>query len=370
MKHLATIIFILTILACNETNSNPSANISGSFPEKRTSELTSSLDSLYLPIPGNGLKHIQPQQGFSNYFGLFKELLQQFKYVKLPFELDGLVVDKTNEEWEKSQALDKRFYRFLMDRKDFQMAKSVVNPMEEFEDFYKVYPIVKLEEQDFYNTLIYLVRYLDGNGQQDFFYLTTFNSNGVFLSGVEIGALQATGQTYIKTAQISKDHIIKVHYADYNEKIDDWVKTRESQYFMDNTGQVYGQYEDKIIGQSKSDDSGTNASFIKMSDFQNYFLSLQREVRSNSPNGILNYITFPHLRVSYEEHFQDIKTKEEFLSQYDIIFNESLRKKIARQDFSGLVFNGDQIGLADGSIWFKRLGRDNDGKLVVAITVN
>jgi hypothetical protein len=107
-----------------------------------------------------------------------------------------------------------------------------------------------------------------------------------------------------------------------------------------------------------------------MSDFQNYFLSLQREVRNSSANGILNYITFPHLRVSYEEHFQDIKTREEFLSQYDIIFNESLRKKIGKQDFNSLILNGDQIGLADGSIWFKRLGRDNDGKLVVAITVN
>jgi hypothetical protein len=370
MKQLATIIFLLTILACNETNSNPSASLSGSSPEKNTNELMSSLDSLYLPTPGNGLKHIEPQQDFSNHFGLFKELLQQFKYVKLPFELDGLIVDKTNEEWEKNQALDKRFYRFLMDRKAFQMAKSVVNPMEAFEDFYKVYPIVKLEEQDFYNTLIYLVRYLDGNGQQDFYYLTTFNSNGIFLSGIEIGALEAATQTYIKTAQISSDNMIKVHHADYDEKIDDWIKTRESQYFMDNTGQVYGQYEDKIIGQSKSDGSETNTSFIKMSDFQNYFLSLQKEVRNNSAKGILNYITFPHLRVSYEEHFQDIKTKEEFSSQYDVIFNESLRKKIARQDFNGLVFSGEQIGLADGSIWFKRLGRDNNGKLVVAITVN
>lgn len=370
MKHLATIIFLLTILACNETNSNPSANISGSLPGKTKNELTVGIDSLYLPTPGNGLKHIQPQQDFSNHFSLFQELLQQFKYAKLPFELDGLIVDKTDEEWENSKALDKRFYRFLMDRKDFQMAKSVVNPMEAFEDFYKVYPIVKLEEQDFYNTLIYLVRYLDGNGQQDFFYLTTFNSNGVFLSGIEIGALQAAAQTYIKTAQILPDNIIKVHYADYDEKVNDWVKTKESQYFMDNTGQVYGQYEDKIIGQSKSGGSEANSSFIKMSDFQNYFLSLQREVRNNSPSGILNYITFPHLRVSYEEHYQDIKTKEEFLSQYDIIFNESLRKKIARQDFSQLVFNGEQIGLADGSIWFKRLGRDNDGKLVVAIIVN
>jgi hypothetical protein len=370
MKHLAITFFIITIFACNETNSNPSANISGRLTSIATNEITSSLDSLYLPIPGNGLKHLEPQKDFTGHFSLFQELLRQFRYAELPFTLDGLIVDRTHEEWEKSRALDKRFYRFLMDRKDFKMAKSVVNPMDEFEDFYKVYPIVKLEEKEFYNTLIYLIRYLDGNGQQDFFYLTTFNSNGTFLSGIEIGALEASTQTYIKTAKISQDNIIKVHYADYDEQINDWIKSQESQYFLDNTGQVYGQYENKSVRNSKHRGIENNTPFIKMSDFQSYFQAFQKEVKNNTPNGILNYLTFPHLRVSYEEHYQDIKTKSEFLSQYDIIFNESLRKRIARQDFSELIFNDDKIGLSDGSIWFKHIGRDNDGKLVVAITVN
>ncbi|MFT6937746.1 MAG: hypothetical protein ACJA1N_002050, partial [Saprospiraceae bacterium] len=145
MKHLAITFFIITIFACNETNSNPSANISGRLTSIATNEITSSLDSLYLPIPGNGLKHLEPQKDFTGHFSLFQELLRQFRYAELPFTLDGLIVDRTHEEWEKSRALDKRFYRFLMDRKDFKMAKSVVNPMDEFEDFYKVYPIVKLE---------------------------------------------------------------------------------------------------------------------------------------------------------------------------------------------------------------------------------
>ena len=107
-----------------------------------------------------------------------------------------------------------------------------------------------------------------------------------------------------------------------------------------------------------------------MSDFQNYFISFQKEIRNNSPKGILSYITFPHFRVSYEEHYQDIKSNNEFLAQYDIIFNESLRKKIQRQNFSDLIFNGDEIGLSDGSMWFKRIGKDNNGQLIVSIRVN
>lgn len=357
-------------LACTETNSNPSPNISSSLEKKSTLDLSANIDSIYLPPIGNGIKHILPQKDFSNDYVLFQEMLREFMYVELPYELDGLVVDRTDEEWEHQPVLNKKFYRYLMDRKDFQTVEGVVNPMESFEDFYKVYPVAKLGEKEFYNTIIYVVRYLDGNGQQDFFYLTTFNSEGTFLSAIEIGALEASAQTYIKTAEINTDNIIKIHHADFDRKADDWVKTSESQYYLDNTGQVYNQFENKPTGNSKTEEGTAAASFVKMSDFQNYFTLFQSEIKNNTPDKILNYITFPHFRVSYEEHYQDIKSKSEFLVQYDIIFNESLRKKIARQKFNDLIFDGDQIGLSDGSMWFRRIGRDNDGRLVVSITVN
>lgn len=362
-------LLILT-LACTETNSNPSANIISSLEKNSTKNLSANIDSLYLPSAGNGIKHVLPQKDFTSDYVLFQEMLQEFMYVELPYELDGLVVDRTDEEWESHSVLDKKFYRYLMDGKDFQTVEGVINPRESFEDFYKIYPVAKLGEKEFYNTIIYVVRYLDGNGQQDFFYLTTFNSEGKFLSAIEIGALKASTETYIKTAEINSDNIIKIHHADFDGKADDWVKTSESQYYLDNTGQVYNQFENKPTGNSKIEEGTTTASFVKMSDFQNYFSLFQNEVRKNEPSKILNYITFPHFRVSYEEHYQDFKSKNEFFAQYDIIFNESLRKKIARQNFNDLIFNGDEIGLSDGSMWFKRIGRDNDGRLVVAITVN
>lgn len=357
-------------LACTETNSNPSANIIGSLDNKSTENLSANIDSLYLPSVGNGIKHILPQKDFTNDYVLYQEMLQEFIYVELPYELDGLTVDRTDEEWKNQPVLNKKFYRYLMDGKDFQTVEGVVNPRESFEDFYEIHPVAKLGEKEFYNSIIYVVRYLDGNGQQDFFYLTTFNSEGTFLSAIEIGALEASAETYIKTAQINSDNIIKIHHADFDGQADDWVKTSESQYYLDHTGQVYSQFENKPVGNAKIENGKETASFVKISDFQNYFNLFQNEVRKNAPDKILNYVTFPHFRVSYEEHYQDIKSKKEFLAQYDVIFNESLRKKIARHSFDDLIFNGDEIGLSDGSMWFKRIGRDNDGRLVVAISVN
>lgn len=370
MKHLLMIVVIMTTLACTETNSNPTTNISGSLINETNNNLLSNLDSLYLPTPGNGIKHITPKKDFSKTFDLFQELLLHFKHVELPYELDALVVDRTDEEWKNTPQLDKKFYAYLMDKQDFATTHGVLNPREGLEDFYKIYPVAKLSEKEYYNTLIYVIRYLDGNGQQDFFYLSTYNSNGIFLSAIEIGALEASAHTYIKTAQINAENIVKVHHADYNESTEDWVKTSESQYFLDDAGQVYGQYENKSVGASKGKEGSLKSSFMKMSDFQNYFQSFQKEIRNNSPMGILNYITFPHLRVSYEEHYQDIKTQAEFIRQYDIIFNESLRKKIIRQDFNDLIFDEEQIGLSDGSMWFKRIGKDNNGQLIVSIRVN
>ncbi len=370
MKHLYFLMLLIITLACTENNSNSSANIIGSLDNKSADNLSANLDSFYLPWAGNGIKHILPQKDFTNDYVLFQEMLQEFMYVELPYELDGLAVDRTDEEWNNQPVLNKKFYRYLMDGKDFHTVEGVLSPRESFEDFYKVYPVAKLGEKEFYHTVIYLVRYLDGNGQQDFFYLTTFNSEGTFLSAIEIGALEASAETYIKTAEISSDNIIKVYHADFDSQTDNWIKKSESQYYLDNTGQVYNQFENKPVGITKTEKSSETASFVTMSDFQNYFNLFQKEVVKNAPDKILNYVTFPHFRVSYEEHYQDIKSKEEFFAQYDIIFNESLRKKIANHSFNDLILNGDEVGLSDGSMWFKRIGRDNDGRLIIAISVN
>lgn len=370
MRYLYLIILFILTIACTEINSNPSANLIHSLERKSDSEPINTVDSSFLPAIGNGIKHILPQKDFINDYPLFQEMLQEFIYVDLPYELDELLVDRTNEEWKSQPVLNEKFYPYLIDGKDFLTIKNIVNPREAFKDFYKVIPIAKLGEKDFYNTIIYVIRYLDGNGQQDFFYLTTFNSEGTFLSSIEIGALEASAATYIKTAKISTDNIIEVNHSNFNTATNDWQKTSKSQYFLDNTGQFYSQFEDIPIKMLESKEGIETASFAKLADFKNYFKLFQNEIRKNSPNEIAKYITFPHFRVSYEEHYQDIQSKEQFLVEYQTIFNESLRKKIVRQNFNDLIFNENEISLSDGSMWFKRIGRDHDGRLVVSITVN
>jgi hypothetical protein len=358
--------------SCDEVNTTVKANLSG-LPEVETvsnNELII-IDSTFIPTLGNGVKHFYPALQFTNNFNLFQSLLQNFKYEALPFDLDAIKVDKTEEEWKNEVALDLKYYGYLLDKSAFQAVANVTNPRENLSDFYQIHPIVKFNEKEFFQTLIYAVRYLDGNGQQDKFYLTTFSNEGVLLSSVEVGALEASAETYIKTAQIKSEDYIKVHHADYDEKLKDWVKTGESEYYLDNTGQVYIDFENLEMQYDAGSVNGENSvSTAKMTEFSNYFQSFQKELKNNAPQRLLSYITFPHFRVSYEEHFQDFRSKEEFLLQYPIIFNEAFRKKIIRQNTDDLIVNNDEIGLSDGSMWFKRIGRDNDGKLVVGIRVN
>jgi hypothetical protein len=369
MKYLYLLIFPLFFIACSDSDKNASANIIKSLSKESNSNLVK-VDSLYLPPIGNGIKHIVPQKDFVNSYALYQEMLQEFITVELPYELDQFIVDKTNDDWKNIPVLNQKFYPFLIDGNDYQTVKSVLNPRESFEDFYKVYPIAKFKEREFFNTIIYAIRYFDGNGQQDFFYITTFNSAGALLSTVEIGAFEASSESYIKTASIISEHIIKTQRANYDGQLNNWINTSESQYYLDNTGQVYYQYENQPYGSSKSGKNDAVNSIVAMSDFQNYFNLFQKGITKNEPEKVLNYITFPHFKVSYEELYQNIKSKEEFLAQYDIIFNESLRKKIINQNYNELIMKGDEVGLTDGSMWFRKIGRDNDGHLVVAISVN
>lgn len=375
MRSIIIMFLAIIIYGCNDVNPNIKANIIGHEEVSLIGNIvTQAIDSAFIPTPGNGLKHLQPTEKFNNNFSLFQSLLQNFKYETLPYNLDALTVDRTDEEWEKEVALDMKYFAFLLDEAAFRAVANVTNPRESLSSFYQIYPVVKINEKDLFHTLIYAVRYLDGNGQQDKFYLTTFSNEGVLLSSIEIGALEASAETYIKTAQIKTENNIKVHHADYDETIKDWVKKSESEYYLDHTGQAYVDIENVKVQYNNGDEGRTNTensvSMAKMTEFSSYFQLFQKELRNNAPQRLLNYITFPHFRVSYEEHFQDFKSKEAFMLQYPIIFNEDFRKRIVRQNIDDLIIKEDEIGLSDGSIWFRRIGRDNDGKLVVAIRVN
>ncbi len=375
MNKLIIGLLSLIIVGCNEVDTNVQANLSGSIESKELSKKTSDLaDSTFIPTYGNGIKHFKPQGSFISNYPLFQSLLQDFKYESLPYNLDAFTVDRTDEDWEKKQSLATKYFAFLLDESSFQAVANVTNPKENLTDFYQIYPIAKFGETEFFHSLLYVIRYLDGNGQQDVFYLSTFSNEGILLSSIEVGALEASAETYIKTAQIQSKNYIKVHHADYDEQIKDWVKSGESEYFLDNTGQIYANYENIEIQAGTTKKGSRSIEKIlantKLNDFSNYFTLFQKELRNNAPTRLLNYITFPHFRVSYEEHYQDFRSKEEFMSQYSIVFTEAFRSRIINEKIEDLIIKDDEIGLSDGSIWFKRIGRDNDGKLVVAIRVN
>lgn len=365
MKKQISIIFLIVMISCGETEQQ-SAVVKGLFRLASPTDTAAVDFSQYAASLGKGIKHIEPKLDFYQELPKLEMLLQFFKTEATPFEIGARIVDKTDEEWHAKPALDAIFFPYLLDAVAYESAISVVSPRESIEDFYEVYPIAHLQQKADFYTIIYAVRYLDGNGQQDDFYLMTFDKKGRYLSGVEIAGLHASTESYLKTAVIESQNYIKVYEASYNETTKQWKNEQLSQYVLDKAGRVYADFEHQSLNVGEG---GASVQIDRAAEFEQYFKTFQKAVKNNTPERVFALVTLPHLSVFYEEHFETFYSKEAFFEQYGNVFNETLTKKILRQDPQAFLFENDEIGLSDGSIWFKRIGKDADGRLVVAIRV-
>ena len=366
MKKQISIIFLITLISCGETEQQ-SAIVKGLFRPVALTDTAAVDFSQYATSLGKGIKHIEPKLDFYQELPKLEMLLQFFKTANAPLEIDARIVDRTDEEWHAKPALDAIFFPYLLDAVAYESAISVVSPRESIDDFYEVYPIAHLQQKADFYTIVYAVRYLDGNGQQDDFYLMTFDKKGRYLSGVEVAGLHASTESYLKTAVIESQNYIKVYQASYNETAKQWKNERLSQYVLDKAGRIYADFEHQNLSAGGS--GGEFVQIDRAAEFEQYFKTFQKAVKNNAPEKVFALVTLPHLSVFYEEHFETFYSKEAFFEQYSNVFNETLTKKILRQDPQAFLFENDEIGLSDGSIWFKRIGKDADGRLVVAIRV-
>jgi hypothetical protein len=367
MRKQISIIFLIVMIGCGEAEQQSAAVVNGLLRPIALMDTAAVDFSQYAASLGKGIKHIEPKLDFYREFSKFETLLQFFKHETPPFEIGEQIVDRTSEEWRTKPALDAIFFPYLLDAVSYESAMSVVSPREGIEAFYEVYPIAQLSEKTDFYTIVYAVRYLDGNGQQDDFYLMTFDKKGRYLSGVEVAGLHASTESYLKTAVIEGQNYIKVYQASYNEGRKKWQNERVSQYVLDKAGRVYADFEHQSLEVGAG---GERAAIIdRAAEFEQYFRTFQKAIKNNAPEKVFALVTLPHLNVFYEEHFETFYSKELFFERYSNIFNETLNKKILRQDPQAFLFENDEIGLSDGSIWFKRIGKDADGRLVVAIRV-
>lgn len=377
MRDLIILSIIFLIVSCDPiSSSNSTLETQKAIRSALTKVIL--VDTASLPIQGNGVKHIQPIYSFAEQPDLFEIFLQALDSLDLPLSIEENMLDKTDESWAKETALPTKFYPYLLDKEAYEYAASVVNPKEQLNDFYKVYPVGLLGEFPFYYSTLIATRYLDGNGQQDFYYMLTFAKNGTLLSSIEVGAFEASTVTYMKTAKLfEQGNLVEVSKMEYNFETRVWDMLTKSQYFLNNVGNIYAQFEDLSVTideiqqiENQRVENKYGAAFRSPNEFENYFSKFQQVIRKNNKDEISQLLTFPHLRISIEEIFLDIKSKEEFLQKYEMIFSPALRKKIVKQNLDDLIIQPDGVGLSDGSLWFKRVGMDNSGRLIIGVFVN
>lgn len=375
MKKILFFLLVLVTTGCHLQNDNTTATLIDSLGRMGAEQENDDLDSLMFAIPRNGIKSIVPAEDFSKAPALFKAFLEAFRRIDPPFELTETTLDKTDEDWDREAHLDKTFYPYILDKKAYDDINAILNPKESFYDFYKFYPIAKIGEYINYQTFIIAKRYLDGNGQQDSYDLMTFANNGKLLSSIQIGAFEASEETFmIESKVFSTRNLIEIEQSYFNYLTKNWDVELEARYFLDKFGQVYQQYEQRLnsVGGTTTNIAPNRyqLAFPSAAEFETYFAKFQQAIRKNDKAALAELITFPHLRIAVEELFVEIKSETELFERYELIFPKSLRQKIVKQNLKNLIINSDGIGLTDGTLWFKRIGVDNEGQLVVGILIN
>ncbi|MBB6669965.1 hypothetical protein [Cohnella nanjingensis] len=85
--------------------------------------------------------------------------------------------------------------------------------------------------------------------------------------------------------------------------------------------------------------------------FNRMFADVQAAVAANDADKVAEHILFP-LNVNNDVETVQVKTKDEFLKQYDTIFNDSVKKALAAQKPEDLFVNDEGIMVGKGEMWF------------------
>lgn len=87
-------------------------------------------------------------------------------------------------------------------------------------------------------------------------------------------------------------------------------------------------------------------------EFNKTFLIIKKIVANNNKKALANYIFYP-LKVNSSNNKNIIKTKEEFIAQYDTIFTPKIKTALTNQKIEDLFVNYQGVMVKDGEIWLK-----------------
>lgn len=108
---------------------------------------------------------------------------------------------------------------------------------------------------------------------------------------------------------------------------------------------------------STVEDSLVNvAGFKSAANFKAYYANLQRAVAKGDKAAVAARVHYPLTVFNHDDDATNkkmvIKTKAQFLNNYNKIFTEDVRENLAETSFSELFVNWKGASVDDGDIWF------------------
>lgn len=112
-------------------------------------------------------------------------------------------------------------------------------------------------------------------------------------------------------------------------------------------GNAANSFRDSTLSDAVFDDgsiptSWENAGITDPAAFIAFFTNLQQWIAEEKKDSIANHINFP---------LRKVKSREEFIKNYQLIFNDEIRKKIANQNKRQIFRNQNGVMIAEGAIW-------------------
>lgn len=101
-------------------------------------------------------------------------------------------------------------------------------------------------------------------------------------------------------------------------------------------------------------------------EFEKMFNTVKELVADGNKEGVEKYIIYP-LRINTPKEKTTIKTKKEFIKNYDAIFTDKVKTVLENQKVKDLFVNYQGVMVGDGQIWFGAGDKDPSKYGIIAI---
>ncbi|WP_315120144.1 hypothetical protein [uncultured Clostridium sp.] len=105
------------------------------------------------------------------------------------------------------------------------------------------------------------------------------------------------------------------------------------------------------------------------SEFEDAFNKIKELVASDDKEKVSEYINFP-INVHIDGKKVAIETKNQFIKNYDEIFNDNVKAKLANQKVEETFVNDNGVMVGDGEIWISVFNNSTHKYLIYAINNN